>query len=117
MTIARYYLSEISEHVNFFATFVSVCSTQLLLLLIHTFSVFSLQLKKLRRHNKPMSPPKPLDISPPEGECSEGLDAFRFFLNKSAIDLLNANPACGHKEVRRSTGHIMVTTRHCYSDQ
>ena len=24
-------------------------------------------------------------------------------------------PACGHKEVRRSTGHIMVTTR--YSDQ
>ena len=57
----------------------------LLLLLIHTFSVLSLQLKKLRRHNK------------------------------SAIDLSNANPACGHKEVRRSTGHIMVTTR--YSDQ
>ena len=29
----------------------------------------------------------------------------------SAIDDLsnNANPACGHKEVRRSTGHIMVT--------
>ena len=58
---------------------------QLLLLLIHTFSVLSLQLKKLRWHNK------------------------------SAIDLSNANPACGHKEVRRSTGHIMVTTR--YSDQ
>ena len=57
----------------------------LLLLLIHTFSVLSLQLKKLRRRNK------------------------------SAIDLSNANPACGHKEVRRSTGHIMVTTR--YSDQ
>ena len=54
-------------------------------LLIHTFSVLSLQLKKLRRHNK------------------------------SAIDLSNANPACGHKNVRRSTGHIMVTTR--YSDQ
>ena len=54
-------------------------------LLIHTFSVLSLQLKKLRWHNK------------------------------SAIDLSNANPACGHKEVRRSTGHIMVTTR--YSDQ
>ena len=53
--------------------------------LIHTFSVLSLQLKKLRGHNK------------------------------SAIDLSNANPACGHKEVRRSTGHIMVTTRH--SDQ
>ena len=33
----------------------------------------------------------------------------------SAIDLSNANPACGHKQVRRSTGHIMVTTR--YSDQ
>ena len=29
--------------------------------------------------------------------------------------LSNANPACGHKEVRRSTGHIMVTNR--YSDQ
>ena len=57
----------------------------LLLLLIHTFSVLSLQLKKPRRHNK------------------------------SAIDLSNVNPACGHKEVRRSTGRIMVTTR--YSDQ
>ena len=56
----------------------------LLLLMIHTFSVLSLQLKKLRRHNK------------------------------SAIDLSNVNPACGHKEVPRS-GHIMVTTR--YSDQ
>ena len=33
----------------------------------------------------------------------------------SHIDLSNANPACGHKEVRRSTGHIMVTTR--YADQ
>ena len=28
---------------------------------------------------------------------------------------INVNPACGHKEVRRSTGHAMVTTR--YSDQ
>ena len=55
------------------------------LLLIHTFSVLYLQLKKLRRHNK------------------------------SAIDLSNANPACGHKEVPRSTGHIMATTR--YSNQ
>ena len=35
--------------------------------------------------------------------------------NKSAIDLSNVNPARGHKEVRKSTGHIMVTTR--YSDQ
>ena len=25
-----------------------------------------------------MFPPKPLDIVPPEGGCSEGLDAFRF---------------------------------------
>ena len=25
-------------------------------------------------------------------------------------NLSNANPICGHKEVRRSTGHIMVTT-------
>ena len=54
-------------------------------MLIHTFSVLSLQLKKSWRHNK------------------------------SAIDLSNASPACGHKEVQRSTGHIMVTTR--YSDQ
>ena len=58
----------------------------LLLLLTHIFNVLSLQLKKLRRHKK-----------------------------KSAIDPSNVNPACGHKEVRRSTGHIMVTTR--YSDQ
>ena len=56
-----------------------------LLLLIHIFSILSLQLKKIRWHNK------------------------------SAIDLSNANPACGLKGVRRSTGHIMVTTR--YSDQ
>ena len=28
--------------------------------------------------------------------------------------LSNANPACGHKEVRSSTKHIMVTTH--YSD-
>ena len=47
------------------------------LLLIHTFSVLSLQLKKLRLHKK------------------------------SVIDLSNANPARGHKDVRRSTGHIM----------
>ena len=57
----------------------------ILLLIIHTFGVLSLQLKKLRRHNK------------------------------SAIDLSNANSACGHEEVPRSTGHIMGTTR--YSDQ
>ena len=55
-----------------------------LLLLIHTFSVLSLQQKKLRWHNK------------------------------SAIDLSNTNPACGHQEVRRSTGNIMVTTRYLY---
>ena len=57
----------------------------LLRLLIHTVSVLPLQLKKLRGHTK------------------------------SAIELSNANPACGPKEVRRSTGHLMVTTR--YSDQ
>ena len=38
-----------------------------------------------------------------------------FSLSKSAIDLSNTNPACGHKEVPRLAGHIMVTTR--YSDQ
>ena len=29
---------------------------------------------------QPMFPPKPLDIFPPEGGCSEGLDVFIFFL-------------------------------------
>ena len=90
-TVSRY--SSCSEHSTTIHAFVVftlktvLTSIQLLLLLllIHTFSVLSLQLKKLRWHNK------------------------------SAIDLSNANPACGHKEVRRSTGHIMVTTR--YSDQ
>ena len=53
----------------------------LLLMTIHTFSVLALQVKKLRVHNE------------------------------SAMDLLNINPARGHKEVRRLTGHIMVTTR------
>ena len=57
----------------------------LLSLLIHTFSILSLQLKKLRLHNE------------------------------SVIDLSNANPTRGHKEVRKSTSHIRVTTR--YSDQ
>ena len=50
--------------------------------LINTFSVLSLQLKKLRRHNE------------------------------SVIDLSNANLASGQKEVPRSKGHIMVTTRY-----
>ena len=31
--------------------------------------------------------------------------------NKSAIDLSTTNPARGHKKVRTSTGHTMVTTR------
>ena len=41
-----------------------------------------------------MSPPKPLDIFSPEGGCSEGLDAFRFFLNTqvSCTAGLNAPP-------------------------
>ena len=43
------------------------------MLLVHAFSVLSLQLNKLRGHNE------------------------------SAIDLSNASPACGHKKVRRST--------------
>ena len=30
-------------------------------------------------------PPKPLDIVSPEGRCSEGLDAFRFFLNTVSL--------------------------------
>ena len=42
----------------------------------HTFTILSLQLKKLRRHNK------------------------------SAVDLSNANPGRGHQELRQSTRHI-----------
>ena len=30
-----------------------------------------------------MFPPKPVDIFSPEGGCSEGLDASRFFLNNN----------------------------------
>ena len=60
-------------------------SAELMLLLIHTFSVLSLQLKKLRGHSE------------------------------SYQDLSNANSARGHKEGRRSRGHIMVITR--YSNQ
>ena len=30
-----------------------------------------------------MFPPKPLDNFSPEGACSEGLDAFRFFINST----------------------------------
>ena len=33
---------------------------------------------------QPMFPPKPLDIFTPGGGCSEGLDAFRFFLNTTS---------------------------------
>ena len=44
--------------------------------LIYIFSILSLQLKRLRWHNK------------------------------SAIDLPNAYPGRGHQELRRSTGHI-----------
>ena len=33
---------------------------------------------------QPMFPPKPSDIFSPEGGCSAGLDAFRFFLNNTA---------------------------------
>ena len=64
---------------------------------------------------QPMIQPIFFTFPPPTGACSEGLAAFRFFFKTSAIDLPNANPACRHKEVPRSTCHIMVTTR--YSDQ
>ena len=40
---------------------------------------------------QPMFPPtKPLDIFPPEGGCSEGLDAFRFFVNNCIYSLCNS---------------------------
>ena len=41
---------------------------------------------------QPMFPRKPLGIFSPEGECSEGLDAFRFFLkNKIFADHYSGN--------------------------
>ena len=49
-----------------------------------------------------------------EGESS-GTRAPTLLMFFPAIDLSYANPARGHKEVRRSTDNIMVTTR--YSDQ
>ena len=33
---------------------------------------------------QPMFPPKPLDVFTPGGGCSEGLDAFIFFLNTTS---------------------------------
>ena len=53
---------------------------------------------------------------------TEGLDAFRFFLNKSAIDhQIDVNPARGHKYVpvrsSRSTGHIMAITRYTLTNR
>ena len=59
----------------------------LLLMMIHTFSVLSLQLKKLRCHNK------------------------------SVIDLSNVSPARGHKEARRPTGlvpHLLLPPLYIY---
>ena len=58
--------------------------------LIHTYiqRIVLATKEKLRRHNKSA--------------------IYRYYLS-------NADPACGRKEVRRTTGHIMVTTR--YSEQ
>ena len=90
---------------------------------------------------QPLIPPtKCFDIFPPlTGGCSEGLGAFDgiiivyyyYPLNCSVVVVVFftlidrastypvmyvvANPVRGHKEVPRSTSHIMVTTR--YSDQ
>ena len=76
-----------------------------LLLLIHTFSVLSLQLKKTTvtqqvRHRHVV------------------VVVFFTLINRPQpypVIYVVANPVRGHKEVPRSTGHIMVTTR--YSDQ
>ena len=42
-------------------------------------------------------------------------ETSRFRRERARDMYVVANPVCGHKEVPRSTGHIMVTTR--YSDQ
>ena len=40
---------------------------------------------------QPIFLPKPLDIFSPEGGCSEGLDAFRFFLNDPMVLYIAGN--------------------------
>ena len=53
---------------------------------------------------------------PHSAYCPCSTEETKVTQNKSAIDLLsNVNLTRGHKEVRRSMGHIMVTAR--YSNQ
>ena len=54
-----------------------------------------------------MFPPKYFDI-PPEGECSGGLDAFRFFLNKG-----RAVGRCYGNIIRPLSVRIFGSARFC----
>ena len=55
---------------------------------------------------QPMFLPKPLDIFPPEGGCSEGLAAFRFFSNNNNI--------LRKKKLFRQRWESNHRRRHCY---
>ena len=60
-----------------------------------------------------MFPPKPSDIFPPEGGCSEGLDAFRFFLNpKKLLHHMVANPGRGHLSAEQRKGGDTIDRQH-----
>ena len=54
-----------------------------------------------------MFPPKPLDIFSPEGGCSEGLDAFRFFLKYLCVlDVRLVNAPAGVTQEEGHTGFL-----------
>ena len=42
-------------------------------------------MKRFCLYSQSMFPPKPLDNFPPEGGCSEGLDAFRFVFTTLSV--------------------------------
>ena len=66
-----------------------------------------------------MFPPKPLDIFSPEGGCSEGLDAFRFFLNRSTETYFylakneNVYAISDRNKTFRSINISALSVRHC----
>ena len=54
--------------------------------------------------------PKPLDIFHPEGRCSEGLDAFRFFLNTIIVRVRCVG--CTHRQFQhRNPAHEIGVLR------
>ena len=54
-----------------------------------------------------MFPPKPSDMFSPEGGCSEGLDAFRFFLNNNVNYYIAAGSPALHY-LLPGTGYCII---------